>query len=54
MLEDEVFKKRKLNKDKLIPYGFTLENNIYKYSKLIMDDIFRVEITINSKGSIIG
>ena len=54
MLEDEVFKKRKLNKDKLIPYGFTLENNIYKYSKLIMDDIFRVDITINSKGSIIG
>lgn len=54
MLEDEVFKKRKLNKDKLIPYGFTLENNIYKYSKLIMDDIFRVDITINSKGNIIG
>ena len=54
MLEDEVFKKRKLNKDKLIPYGFILENNIYKYSKLIMDDIFRVDITINSKGNIIG
>ena len=54
MLEDEVFKKRKLNKDKLIPYGFILENNIYKYSKLIMDDIFRVDITINSKGNVIG
>ena len=54
MLEDEVFKKRKLNKDKLIPYGFTLENNIYKYSKLIMDDIFRVDITIDSKGNVIG
>ena len=54
MLEDEVFKKRKLNKDKLIPYGFILENNIYKYSKLIMDDIFRVNITIDSKGNVIG
>ena len=54
MLEDEVFKKRKLNKDKLIPYGFILENNIYKYSKLIMDDIFRVDITIDSKGNVIG
>ena len=54
MLEDEVFKKRKLNKDKLIPYGFILENNIYKYSKLIMDDTFRVDITIDSKGNVIG
>ena len=54
MLEDEVFKKRKLNKDKLIPYGFIKEDDIYKYSKLIMDDTFRVDITINSKGNIIG
>ncbi len=54
MLEDEVLKKRKLDKDKLIPYGFKLENNIYKYSKLIMDDIFRVDITIDSKGNVIG
>lgn len=54
MLEDEVFKKRKLNKDKLIPYGFILENNIYKYSKLIMDDTFRVDITIDSKGNVVG
>ena len=54
MLEDEVLKKRKLNNDKLIPFGFTLENNIYKYSKLIMDDTFRVDITIDSKGNVIG
>ena len=54
MLEDEVFKKRKLDKDKLIPYGFTLENNIYKYSKLIMDDTFRIDVIIDSKGKIIG
>lgn len=54
MLEDEVFKKRKLNKDKLIPYGFIKEDDIYKYSKLIMDDTFRVDITIDSNGNIIG
>ncbi len=54
MLEDAVFKKRKLDKDKLILYGFILENNIYKYSKLIMDATFRVDITIDSKGKIIG
>ena len=36
MLEDEVFKRCKLDRDKLIPYGFKLENNIYKYSKLLL------------------
>ena len=54
MLEDEVFKRCKLDKDKLIPYGFKLENNIYKYSKLIMDDTFSVNITIDSKDNVIG
>ena len=54
MLEDEVFKKRKLDKDKLISYGFVKENNVYKYSKLIMDDTFRIDIIIDSKGKIIG
>ena len=54
MLEDEVFKKRKLDNDKLIPYGFIKEDDIYKYSKLIMDDTFRVDITIDSNGNIIG
>lgn len=54
MLEDEVFKKRKLDNDKLIPYGFIKEDDIYKYSKLIMDDTFRVDITIDSNGNVIG
>ena len=54
MLEDEVFKKRKLDKDKLIPYGFIKEDDIYKYSKLIMDDTFRVDITIDSNGNVKG
>ena len=54
MLEDEVLKKRKLNKDKLILYGFILENNIYKYSKLIMDDTFRVDITIDNNSNFLG
>ena len=54
MLEDEVFKKRKLDKNKLIIYGFVKENNTYKYSKLIMNNSFRVDITIDSKGNIIG
>ena len=54
MLEDEVFKKRKLDKNKLIIYGFVKENNTYKYSKLIMDNSFRVEFTIDSKGNVEG
>ena len=54
MLEDDVFKKRKLDKDKLITYGFVKEKNTYKYSKLIMDNSFRVDITIDSKSKVIG
>ena len=54
MLEDEVFKRRKLDKDKLILYGFVKGNEVYKYSKLIMDNTFRVVITIDSKDKVIG
>ena len=54
MLETEVFKKRSLNKDKLIPYGFIKDDSIYKYSKNIMDNIFKVDITIDSNDKFIG
>lgn len=54
MLEAEVFRKRRLDKDKLIPYGFVKENNTYKYSKNIMDNIFRVDITIDNNDKVVG
>ena len=38
----------------LITYRFVKENDIYKYSKLIMDDTFRVDVTIDNKGKVFG
>ncbi len=38
-LIDELFKKYKLKKDSLIPYGFILDNNAYKYTKTIMNGL---------------
>ena len=54
MLEDEVFKKFKLDKNKLIKYGFIEENDIYKYSKNFMDDKFRADICIYNNGKVEG
>ena len=54
VIEDEVFKKYKLKKDKLISYGFKNENEIYKYSKNFMNDTFRAEICIDKNGKVSG
>ncbi len=48
MIEEEVFKRKKINTEKLIPYGFTKDNNIYKYSKNILNNKFRCDITIEN------
>lgn len=53
-IEDEVFKKYKLKKSNLIPYGFIKEKDIYKYSKLFMNNTFRADIAIDNKGKILG
>ena len=37
-IEDEIFKKSKVNFNKLIDYGFTLNDNLYKFTKYIMDN----------------
>ena len=39
-IEEEVFKKEKLNTNKLKEYGFIKENDTYKYSKKFMNDSF--------------
>ena len=54
IIEDEVFKKYKLKKDKLISYGFKKKNEIYKYSKIFMNDTFRAEISIDKNGRVLG
>ena len=53
-IEDEVFKKYKLKKDKLISYGFKKKNEIYKYSKTFMNGDFRAEICIDTDGHVSG
>ena len=54
IIEDELFKKYKLKKDKLISYGFKKENEIYKYSKTFMNDTFRADICIDRNGNVSG
>lgn len=53
-LEQEIFKKSKVEFDKLVPFGFKKENNIYKYSEVFMDSTFRADITINEDGRLTG
>ena len=53
-IEDEVFKKYIPNNDKLIKYGFKKFNNEYKFSKTFMNDTFRADIVIDSKGQVTG
>ncbi|MCD7894061.1 MAG: MmcQ/YjbR family DNA-binding protein [Erysipelotrichaceae bacterium] len=53
-IEEEIFKKSSIVFDKLISYGFIKDNNIYQYTTNILDNSFRVEITINYKGIING
>ena len=47
MIEDEIFKRNKINFDKLLEYGFKKDKKSYKYSKKIINDTFRVDITID-------
>lgn len=52
--EEEIFKKEKVNFKKLIKYGFVKENNMYKFSKIFMNNQFRADIFIDKNGSIKG
>ena len=49
MIEEEIFSKYKVDLDKLVKYGFIKKDNIYKYSKNIMNDKFRVDIIYDNK-----
>ena len=51
-MEATIFKKSKVDITKLIDYGFSKENNLYKYSKYFMNNKFIAEIVIDSNGNI--
>ena len=53
-IEEELFKKEKIDFDKLFKYGFKKEESLYKYSKNIMNNTFRIDVEINSNGIIKG
>ncbi len=52
-IENEIFKRTKVNFDSLIPYGFVKEKDKYIYSSIIMDN-FKVNIVITDKGMVKG
>ena len=53
-IEEEVFKRSKVDLKKLEKYGFKKNNNIYEYSENIMNGTFRVELSINKEGNLSG
>lgn len=53
-IEEELFKETKVNIHKLLKYGFKKVENLYQYSKNIMNDTFRIDIEIDSNGMVKG
>jgi len=47
-IEEELFRKTKIDFDKIVKYGFKKEKTLYKYSRNIMNDTFRVDIEIDN------
>lgn len=52
-IENDIFKRTRLNIDALIPYGFIKKKNTYEYSKVFMND-FKACIVINENGIVKG
>ena len=48
-MENENFKNKKLNSNKLLKYGFNKHGNNFVYTKNILEDEFELKITINDK-----
>lgn len=53
-IEDKIFKRMKLNKEKLISYGFIKKDKGYQYSKNFMKNTFRADIYIDLNGNVQG
>lgn len=53
-IEDDIFKKTKVDYSKLFVYGFSKKEDFYQYSKNIMKDSFQVIITIDRQGRVKG
>ncbi len=53
-IEEELFRKTKIDFVKISEYGFKKDKSLYKYSKNIMNDNFKVDIEINKAGIVKG
>ena len=53
-IEEELFRKTKIDFNKISKYGFKKDKSLYKYSKNIMNNTFRVDIEINNDGIVKG
>ena len=53
-IEDEIFKRTHVNFSKLEIFGFKKINNKYTYSITFMDNKFRADIIVDSKGVLTG
>ncbi len=53
-IEGELFKRTKIDFNKISKYGFKKDKSCYKYSKNIMNNTFRVDIEVNDDGKVKG
>lgn len=51
-MSSAIFKFKSLNKNKLIPFGFTAQNGIYIYETEILDGQFKMIVEINEKDEV--
>lgn len=53
-IEKEIFKRNKIDQSKLIDYGFQKNGKTYEYSKNILNNTFRIDITVDEDNTIFG
>ncbi len=53
-IEENIFKRAKVNFNKLGEYGFKKDKTFYRYSKNILNNSFRIDIEVNNNGIING
>lgn len=53
-IEEDIFRKRRVNKDFLVSYGFKKEGSFYIYSKELMNHSFKAEIIVDEEGFVTG
>lgn len=52
MVEDTYFRRKKLNKSKLLAYGFKQVSDGYRYSTTVLDGGFLFNVMIDASGKV--